>query len=256
MDKPLQKKHGNDTESKIHPTGRIIDGAPALRGQFPYQVVVYMDNSYMCGGSIISSQWILTAAHCALGFKNFVIIMGTTDRTKYQSGQQTAVTNISIVNSMYNKNNYNNDIAVLRVPTILFSPFVSPVQLPKATDSTKSFTGQAALVSGFGVTASGTVSNTLQYAAVNVISNYQCQQVFGTSYVAPTNICTKNVNNSKGTCNGDSGGPLVYLEGTRYTEIGIVSFGIKGCKGAPSAYTRVTSYLGWISQKTGIVIRK
>lgn len=42
----------------------------------------------------------------------------------------------------------------------------------------------------------------------------------------------------------------------RYTEVGIVSFGhIAGCeKGHPVAFTRITSYLDWIEENTGIVI--
>ena len=54
---------------------------------------------------------------------------------------------------------------------------------------------------------------------------------------------------------GDSGGPLVYLESDGiYTEVGIVSFGSSaGCtRGYPGAFTRVTSYLDWISSTTGV----
>jgi len=54
---------------------------------------------------------------------------------------------------------------------------------------------------------------------------------------------------------GDSGGPLVYLESDgRYTEVGIVSFGSSaGCtRGYPAVFTRVTSYLSWITSNTGV----
>jgi len=58
---------------------------------------------------------------------------------------------------------------------------------------------------------------------------------------------------------GDSGGPLVYLESDGvYTEVGIVSFGAAaGCTlGYPVAFTRVTSYLSWISSNTGLSFGK
>ena len=59
------------------------------------------------------------------------------------------------------------------------------------------------------------------------------------------------------TLQGDSGGPLVYLESDgRYTEVGIVSFGADaGCQQLyPAVFTRVISYLSWISSTTGITI--
>jgi len=57
------------------------------------------------------------------------------------------------------------------------------------------------------------------------------------------------------TLQGDSGGPLVYLESDGiYTEVGIVSFGSSaGCtQGYPVGFTRITSYLSWISSNTGV----
>jgi secreted trypsin-like serine protease len=45
---------------------RVIGGITAYRGQFPWQVALRVENySYFCGGSLISSKWVLTAAHCA-----------------------------------------------------------------------------------------------------------------------------------------------------------------------------------------------
>lgn len=56
----------------------------------------------------------------------------------------------------------------------------------------------------------------------------------------------------KDSCNGDSGGPLAYVsyynERQRFVQHGIVSFGIPGCdKGVPAVYTRVSSFIPWIS---------
>lgn len=56
---------------------RIIDGSPAAVGQFPWQVAVFFvvgGGTFFCGGSVISNQWVLTAAHCAQGYKDLVFI--------------------------------------------------------------------------------------------------------------------------------------------------------------------------------------
>jgi secreted trypsin-like serine protease len=56
---------------------------------------------------------------------------------------------------------------------------------------------------------------------------------------------------------GDNGGPLVYREKDGvYTQVGIGTFlAVVGCQiGHPASFTRVTSYLSWISAKTGIAI--
>jgi Trypsin len=57
---------------------------------------------------------------------------------------------------------------------------------------------------------------------------------------------------------GDSGGPLVLKEADgKFTQIGVVSFGSSiSCTKYPSGYTRVASYLGWISLKTGVSGRR
>jgi secreted trypsin-like serine protease len=44
---------------------RITNGLTASRGQFPWQVALIINGASFCGGSIISSQWVLTAGHCA-----------------------------------------------------------------------------------------------------------------------------------------------------------------------------------------------
>lgn len=55
-------------EVRIVPNGQIIGGYRAARGQFPWQVFITMDQSSSCGGSLINPQWVLTAAHCVLGY--------------------------------------------------------------------------------------------------------------------------------------------------------------------------------------------
>jgi secreted trypsin-like serine protease len=65
--------------------------------------------------------------------------------------------------------------------------------------------------------------------------------------------CIKNIFSIQ----GDSGSPLIFKESDGlFTQIGILSYGLGySCTDYPSGFTRVTSFLGWISSKTQIKIR-
>lgn len=78
------------------------------------------------------------------------------------------------------------------------------------------------------------------------MSNFQCRYIFST--VKDTQLCIYGAG-GVGSCKGDSGGPLVYNN----VQIGIVSYGAKNCRtGYPSGFTRLTSYLDWLEEKTGL----
>nr|CAD7204779.1 unnamed protein product [Timema douglasi] len=258
------------------PDPRIIGGASAARGQFPWQAYLILGGSGLCGGSIISSTWILTAAHCLQGFDTFSVTLGSTSRAVAQIGSHTQVSRLAIIHAQYSGIFIRNDIGLirlnhdvefsgeyLRTKGIVLSyrenwrkDVITPVRLPSWSQSANSFSGYPAIVSGFGLTVGGgsTASATLNYADVAIISNTVCSTTFPLN-LRDSNICTSSTN-GKSPCNGDSGGPLVILETDGlYTEVGIVSFGTRDCPvGSPAAFVRVTSFLDWISINTGLSI--
>jgi len=132
--------------------------------------------------------------------------------------------------------------------------YISPIRLRSILGD---LAGESVRVSGWGTTSdsSSSISQTLNYVDLTVITNTQCANVYG-SIITPTKICTATTG-GQSPCSGDSGGALTYMESDDIrTQVGIVSFGASaGCElGYPAGFTRVNSYLSWISQNTGISI--
>ncbi|XP_049772187.1 brachyurin-like [Schistocerca cancellata] len=135
--------------------------------------------------------------------------------------------------------------------------YIQPIQLPPSSLSTERFLGETLTISGWGYTSddSYSVSAQLMYVRVGVLSNAVCQLYYGGSVLSST-LCTSDAS-TKGTCGGDSGGPVVRTnEDGSFVLLGVVSYGsIYGCeRNYPSGHARVTSFLDWISEKTGIAI--
>lgn len=254
-------KPQTDFTGKVHvfdADPHITNGYTAKRGQFPWQVSIIIDGSYFCGGSLISDDWVLTAAHCANGFTSFDVTLGSSRVDTLDPGSRTALSRSSFMHEEYESSSINNDIALIKLPqTIDFTLYILPARLPSRSQANNNLVGETVQCSGWGIICDScsTISITLQYVDLSVITNSLCEETFG-DLITDTKICV-STGDLKSPCNGDSGGPLVFQEDDgRYTEVGIVSFGhVYGCeRGYPVAFTRITSYLDWIEAKTGIQI--
>ncbi|XP_022218651.2 serine protease 1-like [Drosophila obscura] len=233
--------------------GRITNGKDAVENQFPYQVSLnFGSNSggWFCGGSIISAEWILTAAHCTSGASSVTVGYGATVRTAPKLSQ-TVSSSSFVQHASYNSIVLRNDISLIKTPAVAFTAAINKINLPAISSSYSTYAGQTAVASGFGKTsdASTSVASNLQYAELTVIPNAECANTFGTLIVTDRVICVGTYNGVS-TCNGDSGGPLALKD----IQIGVVSFGSSaGCEvGSPAGFTRVTYYLEWIKENTGI----
>lgn len=250
---PIQPKY-----SDIN--GRIINGFPAQINQFPWHASVTATTaagvSSICGGSLISQTWVLTAAHCTFGKQTFTVGLGS-NILGAPAVQLSTVR--AIEHPQFNSSTYNNDIALLQLPSaVAITPSTQVVQLARISHQTTTFAGEQARISGFGLQAEGgSISQTLYWVNLQVITNANCANVFGSAIVSSTLCATGWDFPAQGTCNGDSGGPLVWSEAGSWTQIGLVSFiSARGCAyGDPSGYTRLSHYVNWIEVITGITAR-
>ncbi|XP_062542073.1 collagenase-like [Armigeres subalbatus] len=232
--------------------GRIINGKDAELGQFPYQalLIIQTDNGRaLCGGSVVTDEWILTAGHCVQDASSVEVTMGTILlRSSEDDGRVVMNSTDFIVYPEYNPQTAENDIALVRLPQrVQFSNRIQAVQLPTGHND---YNRRMATVSGWGKTSDmGGVAQRLQYATLQVIRNNECR-IFYPGSIHPTTLCCRG--DQQSTCNGDSGGPLVLDEDKSL--IGVVSFGsVIGCeRRLPVGFARVTEFADWIREQTGI----
>ncbi|XP_034108875.1 collagenase-like [Drosophila albomicans] len=225
----------------------IINGHDASPGQFPYQVQLINHLGYMCGGSLIGHEWVLTSAFCAKLADNVTVHLGSVRRSAPLVTRFASEKDI-ISHPGFNSNFMYNDIALVRIPYVKYSKNLQPVKLPKIQPLYHNYAGSEATITGWGATTntSTTASEILQYAKVKVIKNVECK---AKAHIIDFNqICASSASGAS-PWGGDIGGPLVELPGL--SQIGITSFVIN-MEDNIGGFTRVTSYLGWIKFHTGL----
>ncbi|XP_025835881.1 brachyurin-like [Agrilus planipennis] len=225
---------------------KIVGGNVASPNSIPYQaalILTYSDGANLCGGSLISRRYVLTAAMClSSGFESLEVILGAHNISQVEPSQQVISNSIFKIHEQYTRQSQANDIALVYLPTPAnLNQYVQLIALPSRADVSNNFVGSQAMASGWGFIygSSTDISEVLRYVYIPVVRNNVCRIQLGPA-ITNSNICIGG-NESKGTCYGDSGGPLV-VNGKL---VGVASFiGNPDCSlGEPSAFTRITSYL-------------
>nr|AAT09848.1 trypsin-like serine proteinase [Anthonomus grandis] len=233
---------------------RIVGGEETLVNEYPAMAgLITRNGKHLCGATIISSRYVITAAHCVYNtdVNTLFLLVGDHD---YTTGTDTGFSAIYRVKAYemwdgYNPSNFQGDIAIVMVDKINFNDNVGPICLPfRYTYET--FEREEVTAVGWGqLEFSGQESNVLREVDLEVISNAVCRQ--DVPSLIDSQMCT--FTEGKDACQGDSGGPLFWQNPTtkKLFIVGIISKGL-GCGSAvPSENTRVTSYLEWIQRRTG-----
>ncbi|XP_045134649.1 uncharacterized protein LOC123518101 isoform X2 [Portunus trituberculatus] len=229
---------------------RIVGGMPARLKEFPFQARVMVRNKILCSGTLISSDLVLSAAHCfSEGYTNTVVFLGDHDTTIDEHYSQVIDVRNVIVHEDFNTKTMDNDIALVELtrPAVI-TPYVIPACIATSRDN---FQSSLCVVSGWGHKHyGGSTSNELMKVGVDLITNEECQLMYNEKgYTITDNmICTYTQN--KDACQGDSGGPLVrQTSDGMWVLIGIVSFGYKCAHNlSPGVFTKVEVYKDWISR--------
>jgi len=230
----------------------IVGGTPVQYAtDYPF-MGAYLDYGFQfCGGSLISEDWVLTAAHC-VGSQyptGEVISLGS---LRYDGAGNPAAEHYTVERAIrhpsYNPSTLSNDAGLLKLSSpVTFSDTVQPVRLAPRTSS--NWAGRQATVTGWGVTDSGSASSILREVTYPIITNQQCSTMY--SGITASMLCAYEP--GKDSCQGDSGGPFFLdHEGTVF-QVGIVSWGV-GCAGvgAPGVYARVSQIVDWVCSETGV----
>merc|ERR1719327_1256540 len=246
-------------EGPARKEGRIVGGVEATEHAWPWQVALFIDDAWFCGGSIISENYVLTAAHCADGASYFDIMAGAHNVRESSEPNRVEVTSYNgWTHPLWNSNDLSGDLALIELPSPMpMNDYISTSCLP-ATGETPAV-GSLVTVTGWGKPSdsAGGISPVLREVRdIPVISNSDCNDVYG--IVGDGVVCIDTAG-GRGSCNGDSGGPLVQkaggkAAGDKWTQVGIVSFGASaGCEvGMPAGFTRTEYYLDWIKSETGM----
>jgi len=251
----------------------IVGGYPAAPTQGEFVAALFQDAGgefiQSCGGTFISEDVVLTAAHCsfdliALLDAENVAVLGALDpaslRVARRPASLAAVEDSELlevesvtVHPHYDFITKDNDIAVWKLASRSPGPVLRLASGTLTNRLERRGTRLRAL--GYGVTNpdTGEQSDVLMQVRVPVVNPDECQSAYyedfgGTSQpYAPEEIVTENMlcagRAGKDSCQGDSGGPLMI--GRRL--VGITSWGA-GCAqpGLPGIYTKVSQYRTWV----------
>uniref|UniRef100_A0A452SLT8 tryptase n=1 Tax=Ursus americanus TaxID=9643 RepID=A0A452SLT8_URSAM len=238
---------------------RIAGGLPAAERKWPWQVSLQARDRHMCGGSLIASRWVLTAAHCIIGssshsHEEYTVRLGDTHSHSHSKTTLVVPVEDIVCHRFYDAKTLRHDIALVLLSfSVNYSSYIQPVCLPERAFHVES--GTECWVAGWGCPTRDREADSLtvhlQETKQLILHYKKCNQILLTRLGSLRNLVKKGMlcgyQDGKSLCKGDSGGPLVCELNATWVQVGIVSWGI-GCgrKNYPGVYTEVSFYKDWV----------
>uniref|UniRef100_A0A8C7C124 Peptidase S1 domain-containing protein n=1 Tax=Neovison vison TaxID=452646 RepID=A0A8C7C124_NEOVI len=241
--------HAVPTPGCGHVVENTTGGKEAEEGKWPWQVSLRMNQKHVCGGSLLTSQWVLTAGHCILSVK-----MGDRSAYKEVTSVVIPVKNVIVHPQLSVVGAVQNDLALLHLLyPVNFTVTIQPVCIPQKTFQVEA--GTTCWVTGWGKKEHGGdhITDVLQEIDQNIILHERCNEMVQEVMVSKKNRVLEGMlcgykGAGKDSCQGDSGGPLVCKFKETWVQVGVVSWGIGCGRGnMPEVYTDLAVYAEWIA---------
>ncbi|CAD6241656.1 GSCOCT00009327001.2-RA-CDS [Cotesia congregata] len=242
--------------------GRVVGGEDADANEWCWQVALINSlNQYLCGGALIGTQWVLTAAHCVTNIVRsgdaIYVRVGDHDLTrKYgSSAAQTLRVATTYIHHNHNSQTLDNDIALLKLHgQAELKDGVCLVCLPARGVSHTA--GKRCTVTGYGYMGevrfklyfTGQIFEKIKFLNVSICSE-SYEKVRRLHDIVTPRLLVINIYQNNKIFQGDGGGPLVCQDDGFYELAGLVSWGF-GCGrvDVPGVYVKVSAFIGWINQ--------
>nr|BAM44991.1 hypothetical protein [Gloydius blomhoffii] len=220
----------------------VIGGDECNINEHRFLALVYNSSGFLCGGTLINQEWVLTAAHCDM--ENMHIYLGVHNGSVQYDDEQTRVPEEKFFCLSSNNNtDLDKDIMLIRLDRpVRNSAYIAPLNLP----SNPPMLGSVCRIMGWGaITSPNEIYPDVPHCAnINVLHYSMCRAVYPGMPAQSRILCAGIQRGGIDTCSGDSGGPLICNGQFQ----GILHSGGNPCAlpRAPGLYTRVFDYTDWI----------
>ncbi|NWT46182.1 OVCH2 protein, partial [Chroicocephalus maculipennis] len=251
---------------------RIVGGNQVKQGSHPWQVSLKRRQKHFCGGTIVSAQWVVTAAHCLLDrdlLQYLSVTAGEHDLRIRENSEQTLPVKYVIKHPNFDpRRPMDYDIALVKLDGAFnFSSSVLPACLPDPGEKFEA--GYICTACGWGrLNENGVLPQVLHEVNLPILNSKECSRALSTlkkPIRGDTIMCAGFPDGGKDACQGDSGGPLLCRSRHgAWTLAGVISWGM-GCargwrsnekkkhhnRGSPGIFTDLSAVLSWVQENMG-----